>query len=478
MASLLTPDICVIGAGPAGLAAAEAARAYGATVVLVESDRMGGARLHHGSLPSKALAAAAGRAQAIRSASPFGIANDEPKINFGRIHDHIQQVIGALAPEDSTERFTALGVEVIKAEAKFVDKRTLKAGDRIIRARRFIIATGSKPAPVEISGLADLTAFTAETIFENTRRPGHLIVVGGDALALELAQSQRRLGAEVTVLAPGVLLPDTDPELRDVVLNRLREEGIAFREKATPTSVNPRGTGVTMTAREAEAEAEETINASHLLLLGTRIPAIDDLDLTRAGVRRDKTHADRLMLRRNFRTTNPKIHVVGAAAGAPSAHAAIHQAQLVVRNVLFGFSAGPEALFATVVYTDPELAEVGLSEPAAREQLKDRYRVVRAAFADNGRARATREGYGLAKVVADRSGRILGAGVVGPSAGELINLFALAIAKHLTVADLKSFVAPHPTLGEIVNRLGEAWDKDAGLSPALQRRLKLQRMLP
>ena len=171
MASLNTPDICVIGAGPAGLAAAEAAAGYGASVVLVESGQMGGGKLHLGSVPSKALAAAAARAQALRTASVFGVNTDDPKVNFGRIHDHIQQVIAALAPQDSAERFTALGVDVVKADAKFVDRRTLQAGDRTIRARRFVIATGSRPAPFDLPGLPDVTAFTAETIFENTRRP-------------------------------------------------------------------------------------------------------------------------------------------------------------------------------------------------------------------------------------------------------------------------------------------------------------------
>jgi pyruvate/2-oxoglutarate dehydrogenase complex dihydrolipoamide dehydrogenase (E3) component len=478
MASLNTPDICVIGAGPAGLTAAEAAAGYGANVVLVESDRMGGGKLHLGSVPSKALAAAAARAQALRTASAFGVTPDEPKVNFGRIHDHIQQVIAALAPQDSAERFTALGVEVVKAEAKFVDRRTLRAGDRMIRARRFIIATGSRPAPFDIPGLADVISFTAETIFENTRRPVHLVIIGADALALELAQAHRRLGAEVTVLMPGPILPDTDPELRDVLVQRLREEGVAFRESAKPVSVNARGQGVALQVQEATAEEQETVNGSHLLLLGARLPVLDVLDLDKAGVRRDKARPDHLQLGRNLQTSNARIHAIGEAAGATSVHAAAQQAHLVVRNALFGYAVSGDAVFPSVIYADPELAQVGLTEPAAAERLKDKYRVVRAAFGENDRARATRENYGLAKVIVDRSGRILGAGVVGPSAGELINLFALALAKNLTVTDLKSFVAPHPTLGEIVNRLGDTWQKEQKPSPWLGRRLRLQRMLP
>lgn len=478
MASLNTPDICVIGAGPAGLAAAEAAAGYGASVILVESDRMGGSRLHLGSVPSKALAAAAARAQALRTAAAFGVTPDDPKVNFGRIHDHIQQVIAALAPQDSAERFTALGVEVIKGEAKFADRRTLKVGDRAIRARRFIIATGSKPAPFDIPGLADVISFTAETIFENTRRPVHLVIVGTDALALELAQAHRRLGADVTLMAPGPILPESDPELRNIVLQRLREEGVAFRESAKPVSVNARGAGVALQVHEAAAEEQETINASHLLLLGARLPDLDILDLDKAGVRRDKARPDHLQMGRNFKTTNGSIHAIGAAAGANSVHAGAQQAQVVVRNALFGYAAPAESVFPTVVYTDPELAQVGLSEAVATLELKGKYRVVRAAFGENDRARATRETYGLAKVIADPHGRILGAGVVGPSAGELINLLALALAKNLTLADLKSFVAPHPTLGEIVNRLGDTWLQEQKPSSWLERRLKLQRMLP
>lgn len=478
MASNLTPDLCVIGAGPAGLAAAQTARALGAEVILVEADRLGGGMLHLGSVPSKALAAAAARAQAMRTGPQFGIGAEEPKVNFGRVQDHVQQVIAALAPQTSAEHLGAAGIDLIKAAATFVDHRTLMAGDQAIRARRYIIATGSRPMPIEIAGLSDVTAFTAETIFDNTRRPGHLLIVGGDSLALEIAQAHRRLGADVTVLLPETPLADSDPELREVVMTRLREEGIAFREKARPTAVTPRGPGVTLTVHEAEAEAAETINASHLLLLGRRVPAIDGLDPDKAGIRRDAADPTRLILSRNHRTSNRRIYVVGEAAGVRSVHAAVAQAKRTALRALLGrAAAGVEAL-PIVCYTDPELAEVGLSEPAAAMRLKDRYEVRRAAFAENDRARATGETYGLAKIIAEPGGRILGAGVVGPSAGEIINLFALAMAQGLKVSDLGSFVAPHPSLSEIVNRLAEGSAANTAPSPWTQRLLQLRRWLP
>ena len=414
-------------------------------------------------------------------AAAFGVTADEPKVNFGRIHDHIQQVIAALAPQDSTERFAALGVEVIKAEAKFVDRRTLRAGDRMIRARRFIIATGSKPVPFDIPGLADVTPFTAETIFENTRRPGHLVVVGGDAARprarpvppparLGRDGARRRAPSFPTPIPSCATFCCTGCARRASSSARTRSR----RASTRAAQVSP------CRSTKPRPRRKRRSTPRHLLLLGARVPAVDELDLEKAGVRRDKKRPDHLQLGRNFKTTNGRVHAIGEAAGAAIGTCVAcnrRSSSSATRS-----SATPrrsDAVFATVGYTDPELAEVGMSEPQAKEKLKDRYRVVRAAFAENDRARATRETYGLAKIVADRSGRILGAGVAGPSAGELISLFALAIAKSLTVADLKSLRRAR-TRRSAKSPTGSArpGEKDQKPGPWLERRLKLQRMLP
>ncbi|HXF55778.1 MAG TPA: FAD-dependent oxidoreductase, partial [Hyphomicrobiaceae bacterium] len=221
----ISVDLCVIGAGSGGLSVAAAAAAFGRSVVLIEKHKMGGDCLNYGCVPSKALIAAANRAHAMRTSARFGIAPVEPAVDFRRVHDHVQQVIAAIAPNDSVERFMGLGVRVIPAAARFLDGSTVAAGEHRITARRFVIATGSSPLVPPIPGLDQVPYFTNETIFDNAERPEHLIVIGGGPIGLEMAQAYARLGSRVTVLEAAKALGRDDPELSAVVLKALAEEG-------------------------------------------------------------------------------------------------------------------------------------------------------------------------------------------------------------------------------------------------------------
>src|SRR5690606_37745538 len=195
-----TPDLCIIGGGSGGIAAAVGAAAFGVHVVLIERERLGGDRLYQGCVPAKALLAAAQRAHEMRDAGRFGIRPVEPDIDHKAVAGHVHSIMAELANNDAAERLDGLGVDVIKADARFLDRNTVVAGDRLIKARRFIIATGSSPLVPPIPGLDRVPFFTNETIFDNNRRLSHLLVIGGGAIGLELAQAHRRLGSEVTVL--------------------------------------------------------------------------------------------------------------------------------------------------------------------------------------------------------------------------------------------------------------------------------------
>src|SRR5579862_1875760 len=221
----LTPDLCVIGAGAAGLAVAAGAVQMGASVVLAERGRMGGDCLNYGCVPSKALLAAAKLAQAWRRGAELGIDYAPPRVDFAAVMDSVERVIGRIAPNDSAQRFAALGVRVIAAEARFVDPRTLRAGNELIRPRRFVIATGSSPVVPPIPGLQDLPFLTNETVFANRTLPQHLVVIGGGPIGVELAQAHRALGAAVTVIDIGPLLPRDDPELVALLAARLAADG-------------------------------------------------------------------------------------------------------------------------------------------------------------------------------------------------------------------------------------------------------------
>lgn len=442
-------DLCVIGAGSGGLAVAAAAAMFGRRVVLVEKHKMGGERLHYGCVPSKALAAAARRAQTMRTAQKFGISAVEPMVTMRAVHDHIRGVISALAPNYSVERYGGLGVRVIRAAGRFVDRQTVLAGDYRITARRFVIATGSSPLIPPIPGLDSVPYFTNETIIDNADRLPHLIVFGAQAAGLELAQSYRRLGSKVTVLETGKALARFDPELVAVVLRQLREEGVEIHEGARADGVEVKGGKVLVHATSGGETG--TVEGTHVLVTVGRAPNTADLGLEAAGVKFDKQG---ITVSRRLVTSNRRIFAVGDVTGGPAfTHAANYHAELVVRRALFRFaSKTDERLIPSVAFTQPELASVGLSEEQAISR-NTRINILRWPFRENDRAQAERAAEGHVKVITDKSGRILGAGIVGEQAGELIQLWALAVAQRMRIGSMTGWVAPYPTLSEINKRV-------------------------
>lgn len=478
LAEILTPDLCVIGAGLGGLTATAEARALGGSVVLIERDRMGGDYLNTGAIPSRALAAAAAHAHAVRSGVPFGIAADEPRIHARKVHDAVEQVIAGLAPHQAVARIEALGATVIKADARFLDHRTVAAGDVSVRARRFIIATGARSVVPSIPGLESVPYFTSETIFDNSRKLTHLVVIGGSATGLEIAQAYGRLGTAVTVVDPSVPLANSDPELVAVVLERMGAEGVSIRQGTEVVQIQPRSQGIGIIIRTGDRD--EMLDASHILIANGKAPNLDGLDLDKAGIRRSSEDSLRLELSPTLRTSNRRVYAVGGVTGADQrARLAVHHARAVVRSALLGLPVRADASrVPTVVFTDPEIAEVGMTEPEARKTLGEGYAVLRTSFADNDRAKATQQGYGLIKLIVDRRGRILGAGTVGDRAGELIALLSLAISKRMSVADLGSFPVPHTTLSESIGRLAEAQLRDRPVGPVMERLVSLVRLLP
>jgi len=263
----LTPDLCVIGAGSGGLSVAAAAAAFGVPVVLIEKGKMGGDCLNYGCVPSKALLAAAKHAAAPRHAGAFGLKLPRVEVDFAKVNAHVHGVIAAIAPNDSTERFTGLGVHVIAGAARFADARTVTVGDFEIRARRFVVATGSTAAVPPIPGLDATPYLTNETTFELKTCPEHLVIIGGGPIGLELAQAHRRLGANVTVLEAATPLAKDDPECAQIVLAQLAQEGITIRSGVKVARVGHEDGKV-----QAFLEGGETIVGSHLLVATGRKP--------------------------------------------------------------------------------------------------------------------------------------------------------------------------------------------------------------
>lgn len=475
MVEILTPDLCVIGAGSGGLSVVAAARAMGASAVLIEKGAMGGDCLNAGCVPSKALIAAAHHAAVGREAAQFGVKFEEPKVNFGRVHEHVHATIAGIAPHDSVERFEALGATVIQERAIFVDKRTVKAGDRLVRARRFVVATGSRAAVPPIHGIESVPYLTNETIFELTDKPSHLIIIGGGPIGMELAQAHRRLGCQVTVIEMFEPLGREDPELTEIALRRVRADGVDVRARTDVVSVEAQGQGVAVTVKTDDVE--ETIAGSHLLIAAGREPNIENLGLDVAGI--DYTRMG-VTVNKGLRTSNRRVFAIGdVTGGLQFTHVAGHQAGLLVRAALFGLPVRQNNdIVPWATYTDPEIANVGLTEAQARERHGKNIKILRWSFAENDRARAERRTDGLVKLVVGTNGRILGCGIVGVRAGEMISLFSYAIANRMKVGSLTKFIAPYPTFSEMARRVSFEFYSDKLSSPWLGRWLSIIRLLP
>jgi pyruvate/2-oxoglutarate dehydrogenase complex dihydrolipoamide dehydrogenase (E3) component len=441
-------------------------------VVLVEKGRMGGDCLNTGCVPSKSLIAAAKRSRIIAETAPFGITAREVGVDFGRVHDHVHEVIAAIAPNDSKERFTGLGVRVIEGFARFKDASTVAVGDDVeIAARRFVIATGSSPAIPPIAGLNATTHFTNETIFDLATKPEHLIVIGAGPVGLELAQAFRRLGSAVTVLEAATPLAAEDAECAAIVLDQLTREGIAVRSGVAVARVEQAGMNVRVMLTSASTEA--AIEGSHLLTATGRRPNVEGLGLDKANIAHGKNE---IAVDKGLRTSNRRVYAIGDVAGGPQfTHTANYHAGLVIRNALFRLPvrAGAVAI-PRVTFTDPELAHVGMTEDEARRR-GHAFRVLRWPYQENDRAQAERGTRGHIKVITSKYGRIFGVSIVGSTAGELISLWALAIAQRTNIRTIAGMVMPYPTLSEIGKRTAVTYFTPGLTSPWVRRIITLLR---
>ncbi len=435
-----THDLIVIGAGAAGLTAAGGAARLGLRVALIERDRMGGECLNTGCVPSKALIAAARRAQLMRGAPAVGLAAVEPEIDFARVRAHVQAAIATIAPHDFEERFQAWGAEVIRGQARFLDERSVEVDGRRLVAPRIVVAVGSRPTIPDVEGLARTPYLTNETMFDLDVLPSHLVVLGGGAVGMEMAQAFRRLGAAVTVIEAGRLLARDDPEAAAVVLEQLAAEGVAIRPDTRPIRVSAVVEGV-----RVEVEPGEVIIGSHLLVAVGRTAALDGLGLDAAGVH---ATAGGIRVDGRRRTSNPRIYAIGDCREGPRlTHAAGYEGALVIREIALGLPAAANyRALPWVIYTDPELAQVGLTEAAARER-HGRVEIHRRPFSDNDRAVTDGATIGFAKVVTAR-GKVVGATLVGAGAGELVLPWSLAIAGKASLRAISGAIVPYPTRSE------------------------------
>ncbi|MCE8556000.1 FAD-dependent oxidoreductase [Ruegeria pomeroyi] len=442
-------DLLVIGAGSGGLSVAAGASQMGARVVLLEGHEMGGDCLNYGCVPSKALLASAKAAHARRGAR-LGVAEQAPQVDFAAVKDHVAGVIAQIAPVDSQDRFEGLGVRVIREYGHFVSRTEVQAGAYLIVARRIVIATGSTPFIPPIPGLDSVPYLTNETLFALSERPDHLLIIGGGPIGLEMAQAHVRLGCKVTVIEADRALGREDPEAAALVLDHLRAEGVEIAEETAAAQIRSQAGAIEVVSAEGRIFA-----GTHLLVAVGRKASTDRLNLDAAGVETTRTG---IRVDASLRTSNRRVYAIGdVAGGLQFTHVAGYQAGVILRSALFGLpSKARTDHIPRATYTDPELAQIGLTEAEARDTHGDRVELARFDYLHNDRAIAERRTEGFIKVMVVR-GRPVGVTIVGHQAGEHVNLWSLVLANNLKMSQVAAMVSPYPTIGEINKRAAGAY---------------------
>jgi pyruvate/2-oxoglutarate dehydrogenase complex dihydrolipoamide dehydrogenase (E3) component len=440
-------DIVIIGGGSGGLVVASAAAQLKAKVALVERDRLGGDCLWYGCVPSKSLIHASRIAHEVKNASRFGIHTNPPDIEFAKATGHVQKVIKAIEPHDSPERFRGLGVEVIFGDGKFIDRATFEVNGRKLTARAFVVSTGSRPAIPPVDGLKEAGFLTNEQVFSLTERPNSLAIIGAGPIGCELGQAFSRLGSEVTIInSRNQILPKEDPEAAKVVQDQFIAEGIQILSQSRAERVEVKD------GKKYLFAGQETVVVDEILVSAGRQPNIESLNLEAAGVIVGKSG---IQVNEKLQTTNSKIYACGDVIGGYQfTHVAGYEAVVVLTNALFfPVSKANYRVIPWATFTDPELARVGLTEAQARERYGEDVYVLKQDFSGVDRAQAEAATHGFGKIITQGNGEILGAHLVGPSAGELIHEVVLAMSNKLKVSALTG-IHIYPTLSEVNSKAG------------------------
>jgi len=458
-------NLVVIGAGAGGLVTAYIAAAVKAKVTLIEGHHMGGDCLNHGCVPSKALIRSAKAMQQLRQAHTLGIRGAQGEVDFAGVMRRVHEVIEAIAPHDSVERYTALGVEVLQGQARITSPWTVvirlpDGSEQTLSTRHIVIATGASPTVPPIPGLQEAAFLTSDTLWGLKDLPPRLLVLGGGPVGCELAQSFARLGSAVTQLemAPRLLLRE-DPEVSALVAAGLRADGVNVLTEHQALRVEVVAGEKRLIAKHGEKEL--SIAFDQLLCAVGRSPRVTGFGLEELGL---ALNPNRTVQTNAFlQTTYPNIYAVGDVAGPYQlTHMAAHQAWYAAVNALFGRVKRFKANYSAVpwaIFTDPEVARVGLSETEARAQGVA-YELTRYDLADLDRAIADGAAHGFVKVLTmPGKDTILGVTIVGEHAGELLAEYVLAMTHGLGLNKILGTIHTYPTLSEANKFAAGQWKR-------------------
>ena len=468
MVENLTTDVCVIGAGSSGLVIAAGAALFGVKVILIEKDLMGGDCLNYGCVPSKALIYAGKLKEKLTKVNKVGLNVDIPETNFSDIKNYIDSVIKSIEPNDSVERFEAMGVKVIKGDAKFINKKQLKVNDKKITSKKFVICSGSKPSIPHIQGLELVPFFTNETIFKNTESPSHLLIIGAGAIGVEIAQAYNHLSSRVSILDNKSFLNGKDSELSGILKAKMLSQGIDIYENTSIkkiTKFHKRKLQIIV----SQDNREFIIDFSHLLLTSGRVANFEGLDIEKAGIKCTKAG---ISVNSRLRTTNKRVYSAGDVIGKTMfTHSASYEAGIILRNILFKIPAKANASIPEVIYSSPEYASIGISETAVQDYSS--INILRWPLSENDRAVTEDEDTGLIKIITKKNGLILGVSILSPNAADLIVPWVLAINKKLNISSMASLIVPYPTFSEISKRASSNFFLPKLTSKIVQKLVKI-----
>jgi len=438
-------NLVVIGAGAAGLTASAFGGELGAKVALIEKERLGGDCTWYGCVPSKALLKVARVAHMMRTADGYGIRSAEPQVDMKKVRERIQAVVQQVYAGETPEVFGQRGVEVIAGTAEFIDAHRVRVGERVLQSQNFVIASGARPLILPISGIDKVPYYTNETFFENDKLPQHLIVFGAGAIGMEMAQAYRRLGAQVTVVGIEVMPRDDDDAVR-AVLDVMAREGVrVIKDEITEFDMD----GETIFVK---LKRGDELRGDMLLVAVGRAPTVDGLGLDNAGVRYSKQG---IKVNKHLQTNIPHIYAAGdCVEGTPQlTHYAGFQGSIAGRNALIPLlnSSGHTESFPWVTFTEPEVAQVGLTERAAREKHGDEIKVFTLPMTEGDRAVAEHDLDGFIKIVYRGGGDLLGVTIVAARAGEMIQEFTAALSGG-GLRSLISSIHAYPTYADIVKK--------------------------
>jgi pyruvate/2-oxoglutarate dehydrogenase complex dihydrolipoamide dehydrogenase (E3) component len=455
-------DVVVIGAGAGGLTAAGGPAMFGLKSALIEEGEMGGDCLNTGCVPSKALIAAAARAWEAQRGTRLGVSLSPPKVDFAAVLAHVKAAIETIAPVDSQERFEGMGVTVFRGRGKLIDDRTVEVNGQHLKAKRIVIATGSRPRIPDVAGLADVPYLTNESLFDLDALPTHLAIMGGGSIGMEMAQAFRRLGSKVTVIEQAMPFPRDDRKAAELVIQSLRDEGVVIHAGVGVTSVARSDAGVSLTLDDGTS-----VGASHLLVSAGRTPNVEDLGLEAAGVHVGR---DGIIVDARRRTTNKRIFAIGDCREGPRfTHASGNDGSIVTMNIALGFPATADyRALPWVSYTDPELAQIGLTETAAREKFGEAVEVTRQDFSHNDRAIAEGETKGFLKMIR-RKGKVLGVTIVGRHAGDMLLPWSMVIKGKASTFELGGAIIAYPARNDLSKAVAFAAHEPTVFGPWSQR---------